>query len=132
MYHCTKQKTEFAPGFVCGTGQKTEFAPGAVCGTKQKTEFDPGVVCGNKQKTEFAPGVVCGTEQETEFAPGLVGAKALNLSVLRKGLPANIGVPASVSLPFGTFERVLAAGGSQNAAVADDLKKLQVRNRARV
>lgn len=50
----------------------------------------------------------------------------MNLSILRKGLPDSIGVPASVSLPFGTFERVLA-GSSQNAAVADELKKLQVR-----
>lgn len=49
----------------------------------------------------------------------------LNLSILRKGLPDTIGVPASVSLPFRTFERVLSAGGCQNAAVADELKKLR-------
>ncbi|KAG2496808.1 hypothetical protein HYH03_005215 [Edaphochlamys debaryana] len=63
---------------------------------------------------------------ESSFRSGLVGAKALNLHTLRQKLSAvggaDVGVPASVSLPFGTFERVLAAEG--NGATAAEVGRL--------
>lgn len=51
-----------------------------------------------------------------EFAKGLVGGKALNLRRLREHLPQWIGVPDSVSLPFGAFEAALADGANHEAA----------------
>eukprot|EP00899_Mesostigma_viride_P015827 jgi/Mesvir1/24245/Mv10949-RA.1 len=43
-----------------------------------------------------------------DMAPGLVGSKSSQLAALRRRLPAWIQVPASVALPFGTFEAVLS------------------------
>lgn len=58
------------------------------------------------------------TLQEAEFAEGLVGGKSLNLAKLRKAVPAGVEVPASVTLPFGVFERVLADPANAKAAAA--------------
>ncbi|KAF8071284.1 R1 [Scenedesmus sp. PABB004] len=60
---------------------------------------------------------------ETQFGAGVVGAKANNLAALRGVLPAWIQVPASVALPFGTFEAVLAH--APNAGAAQTLGALQ-------
>lgn len=70
-----------------------------------------------KSKTKTAPWVL----QEADFADGLVGGKALNLAALRGKLPAAVGMPSSIALPFGTFERVLAhtLSASVAARVAD-------------
>ena len=47
---------------------------------------------------------------EAAFATGLVGGKALSCASLRASLAAHgIAAPPSVALPYGTFERVLAA-----------------------
>ncbi len=43
-----------------------------------------------------------------EYSPDRVGGKAYNLKSLREVLPEWIGVPDSVSLPFGVFEKVMA------------------------
>jgi hypothetical protein len=56
-------------------------------------------------------------------AAGVVGAKANNLAKLRNKLPEWIQVPASVALPFGTFEQVLAFGANSGAAAR--LRELQ-------
>lgn len=61
--------------------------------------------------------------KESDFGPGLVGGKSGNLATLRGKLPASIAVPASVALPFGTFERVLK--GDVNAEAAAAVAKLQ-------
>ena len=61
--------------------------------------------------------------QEQNFGSGIVGAKANNLKTLRQKLPDWIKVPASIALPFGTFERVL--GHNANGGVAGRLHKLQ-------
>jgi alpha-glucan,water dikinase len=53
----------------------------------------------------------------------VVGAKANNLAKLRNKLPEWIQVPASVALPFGTFEQVLAFGANSGAAAR--LRELQ-------
>uniref|UniRef100_A0A383WLS7 Uncharacterized protein n=1 Tax=Tetradesmus obliquus TaxID=3088 RepID=A0A383WLS7_TETOB len=60
---------------------------------------------------------------EQQFGPGVVGAKANNLAKLRNKLPEWIQVPASVALPFGTFEQVLAFGANSGAAAR--LRELQ-------
>ena len=55
---------------------------------------------------------------EEEFGPGVVGGKSGNLATLRGKLPADIAVPASVALPFGTFEKVLKDDVNSEAAAA--------------
>lgn len=64
--------------------------------------------------------------RESDFGTGLVGGKSGNLATLRGKLPESIAVPASVALPFGTFERVLkdAINKEAAAAVAELQKKL--------
>jgi hypothetical protein len=54
---------------------------------------------------------------ESGFGDGLVGGKSANLATLRGRLPDWVGVPTSVALPFGTFERVLAH--DTNVSVAE-------------
>ena len=54
--------------------------------------------------------------RESEFGAGLVGGKSGNLATLRGKLPDSIAVPASVALPFGTFERVLEDDVNKEAA----------------
>jgi alpha-glucan,water dikinase len=44
---------------------------------------------------------------QDEFTPGLVGGKSNNLNGLRGRLPDWVGLPASIALPFGVFEKVL-------------------------
>ncbi len=44
---------------------------------------------------------------QDEFTPEIVGGKSNNLNGLRGRLPDGIGLPASVALPFGAFERAL-------------------------
>ena len=53
-----------------------------------------------------------------EFAEGVVGAKSRNLAGLRNKLPDWINLPASVALPFGSFDAALES----NKEVADKLK----------
>lgn len=55
---------------------------------------------------------------ETQFAAGVVGGKSGNLAKLRGQLPDDIAVPASVALPFGTFEKVLKDDVNKEAAAA--------------
>jgi alpha-glucan,water dikinase len=54
---------------------------------------------------------------EPEFTSRLVGAKGWNLAQMRRNLPDWIKVPASMALPFRTFERVLADPSNQAAAL---------------
>ena len=49
-----------------------------------------------------------------EYDAGVVGAKSRNLATLRGQIPAYIGLPPSVSIPFGVFEALLDA---ENAGV---------------
>ncbi|XWS22628.1 hypothetical protein CRYUN_Cryun29cG0052500 [Craigia yunnanensis] len=43
-----------------------------------------------------------------EFTPKMVGAKSRNISYLKGKVPSWVGIPTSVALPFGVFEKVLA------------------------
>jgi alpha-glucan,water dikinase len=51
-----------------------------------------------------------------EFNHTLVGGKSNNLKQLNGKLPKWIGIPSSVALPFGVFEKVLAAEDNREAA----------------
>jgi len=57
-----------------------------------------------------------------EFDPSLTGGKALNLVRLDGKLPAWVRRPASIAVPFGACERVIAAG--PNRAVAEQYQQL--------
>jgi alpha-glucan,water dikinase len=68
---------------------------------------------------------------EDRFAPGVVGAKAYNLAKLHKALPSWINVPASIAVPFGTYERVMSWGINHHVAervrgLQDELGRAQV------
>jgi len=54
--------------------------------------------------------------EAAEFDPSLTGGKALNLVRLDGKLPAWARRPASIAVPFGACERVLAAGPNRAAA----------------
>ncbi|GMJ09703.1 STARCH EXCESS 1 [Hibiscus trionum] len=56
-----------------------------------------------------------------EFTPEMVGAKSRNISYLKGKVPSWIGIPTSVALPFGVFEKVLADKLNQGV-----LQKLQI------
>lgn len=58
-----------------------------------------------------------------EFNEEQVGGKSLNQARLRGRLPASIRQPASVALPFGVFDQVLAL--EQNKTVAERYQALQ-------
>jgi alpha-glucan,water dikinase len=50
---------------------------------------------------------------QDQFTPPIVGGKANNLNGLRGRLPDWIHLPASIALPFGVFDKVLADGPNQ-------------------
>ncbi|KAK1301509.1 hypothetical protein QJS10_CPB12g00091 [Acorus calamus] len=52
-----------------------------------------------------------------------VGAKSRNIAYLKGKVPSWVGIPTSVALPFGVFEKVLS--DSSNQVVADKLKTLK-------
>lgn len=59
---------------------------------------------------------------ESSFQEGLCGGKSRNLATLRSKAPSGVDIPASLVLPFGTFERVLAT--PDNKQPAADLQAL--------
>ncbi|CAA6665517.1 unnamed protein product [Spirodela intermedia] len=60
-----------------------------------------------------------------EFNSDMVGAKSRNISYLRGKVPDWVGIPTSVALPFGVFEKVLE--DKSNKAVADELQILKAK-----
>ncbi|XP_043699404.1 alpha-glucan water dikinase, chloroplastic-like isoform X2 [Telopea speciosissima] len=60
-----------------------------------------------------------------EFTREMVGAKSCNIAHLEGKAPSWVGIPTSVALPFGVFEKVLLH--SSNQAVADTLETLKKR-----
>ncbi|GMI99746.1 STARCH EXCESS 1 [Hibiscus trionum] len=56
-----------------------------------------------------------------EFTPEMVGAKSRNISYLKGKVPSWVGIPTSVALPFGVFEKVLSDKLNQGV-----LEKLQI------
>ncbi|XVE92371.1 hypothetical protein REPUB_Repub01dG0091600 [Reevesia pubescens] len=60
-----------------------------------------------------------------EFTPEMVGAKSRNISYLKGKVPSWVGIPTSVALPFGVFEKVLA--DNVNKEVDEKLQILKKR-----
>ncbi|XP_043704280.1 alpha-glucan water dikinase, chloroplastic-like isoform X1 [Telopea speciosissima] len=60
-----------------------------------------------------------------EFTSEMVGAKSRNIAYLKGKVPSWVGIPTSVALPFGVFEKVLSE--SSNQAVADTLQSMKKR-----
>ncbi|KAK9117218.1 hypothetical protein Sjap_016165 [Stephania japonica] len=60
-----------------------------------------------------------------EFTNEMVGAKSRNISYLKGKVPSWVGIPTSVALPFGVFEKVLSDG--TNKAVAESIESLKKR-----
>ncbi|XP_068639129.1 alpha-glucan water dikinase, chloroplastic-like [Aristolochia californica] len=58
-----------------------------------------------------------------EFNSEMVGAKSRNISYLKGKVPSWVGIPTSVALPFGVFEKVLA--DDSNKTVATRLQQLK-------
>ncbi|KAK2977472.1 hypothetical protein RJ640_016100 [Escallonia rubra] len=56
-----------------------------------------------------------------DFTSELVGAKSRNIAYLKGKVPAWVGIPTSVALPFGVFEKVLSDALNQGVA-----KKVQL------
>lgn len=60
-----------------------------------------------------------------EFSEEMVGAKSRNIAYLKGKIPSWVGVPTSVAIPFGTFEKVLSE--ELNKEVAQNIQKLKSR-----
>ncbi|WVZ77602.1 hypothetical protein U9M48_025453 [Paspalum notatum var. saurae] len=60
-----------------------------------------------------------------EFSEEMVGAKSRNIAYLKGKVPSWVGVPTSVAIPFGTFEKVLS--DRLNKDVAQSIEKLKSR-----
>nr|CAB3503384.1 unnamed protein product [Digitaria exilis] len=60
-----------------------------------------------------------------EFSEEMVGAKSRNIAYLKGKVPSWVGVPTSVAMPFGTFEKVLSDG--LNKEVAQNIDNLKSR-----
>ncbi|KAJ4895586.1 hypothetical protein Rs2_22380 [Raphanus sativus] len=58
-----------------------------------------------------------------EFTNDLVGAKSRNIGYLKGKVPSWVGIPTSVALPFGVFEKVLSE--KTNQAVSEKLQVLK-------
>ncbi|KAA8533188.1 hypothetical protein F0562_033279 [Nyssa sinensis] len=58
-----------------------------------------------------------------EFTSEMVGAKSRNIAYLKGKVPSWVGIPTSVALPFGVFEKVLS--DNSNKEVAEKLQFLK-------
>ncbi|KAG8075969.1 hypothetical protein GUJ93_ZPchr0006g42774 [Zizania palustris] len=59
-----------------------------------------------------------------EFSEEMVGAKSRNVAYLKGKVPSWVGVPTSVAIPFGTFEKVLSDGINKQE-VAQNIEMLK-------
>ncbi|GKA58375.1 alpha-glucan water dikinase 1, chloroplastic isoform X1, partial [Tanacetum coccineum] len=57
-----------------------------------------------------------------EFTSEMVGAKSRNIAYLKGKVPSSVGIPTSVALPFGVFEKVLS--DEINQGVSEKIKIL--------
>jgi len=60
-----------------------------------------------------------------EFSEEMVGAKSRNIAYLKGKVPSSVGIPTSVAIPFGTFEKVLS--DETNKEVAENIQMLKGR-----
>ncbi|KAK4358258.1 hypothetical protein RND71_023868 [Anisodus tanguticus] len=64
----------------------------------------------------------CYAISSDEFTSEMVGAKSRNIAYLKGKVPSWVGIPTSVALPFGVFEKVLS--DEINQGVAEELQIL--------
>ncbi|VAI85789.1 unnamed protein product [Triticum turgidum subsp. durum] len=60
-----------------------------------------------------------------EFSDEMVGAKSRNIAYLKGKVPSWVGIPTSVAIPFGTFEKILS--DETNKEVAQNIQMLKGR-----
>ncbi|KAI5679233.1 hypothetical protein M9H77_10183 [Catharanthus roseus] len=98
------------------------------------SEVTEGEIAGSSDSKEVAPPPsvtlvkkkFCGRYaiSSEEFTNDMVGAKSRNIAYLKGKVPSWIGIPTSVALPFGVFEKVLSNDLNQKVAVKlEALKK---------
>lgn len=63
-----------------------------------------------------------------EFTSEMVGAKSRNISYIKGKLPTWIGIPTSVALPFGVFEKVLSEDSNKAVAGKLDILKKKLKD----
>ncbi|GAB4829230.1 hypothetical protein Ancab_018896 [Ancistrocladus abbreviatus] len=86
------------------------------------TQHDSSFPSMSLVKKKFAGRYAVSSE---EFTNEMVGAKSRNISYLKGKVPSWVGVPTSVALPFGVFEKVLEVGLNKDVAGRmKDLKKV--------
>ncbi|KAE8707264.1 Alpha-glucan water dikinase [Hibiscus syriacus] len=95
------------------------------------SEVREGVLAGSSNlKGDYGPSSITLVKKQfggkyaisaEEFTPEMVGAKSRNIAYLKGKVPHWIGIPVSVALPFGVFEKVLADKLNQGV-----LEKLQI------
>jgi alpha-glucan, water dikinase len=90
-------------------GGDVEFGEGAVQAPAPAGKAGRGPV-----RSARAPRFSRWVLTQDEFTPELVGGKSNNLNGLRGRLPDWVGLPASIALPFGVFEKVLAEAGNRD------------------
>ncbi|XP_006841018.2 alpha-glucan water dikinase, chloroplastic isoform X1 [Amborella trichopoda] len=78
--------------------------------TAKVEESSPAITIARK---EFAGRYAISSD---EFSPEMVGAKSRNISYLKGKVPSWVGLPTSVALPFGVFEKVLSEDSNKNVA----------------
>jgi alpha-glucan,water dikinase len=71
-------------------------------------------------KKEFAGKYAISSD---DFTNEMVGAKSRNIAYLKGKVPDSVGIPTSVALPFGVFEKVLS--DDLNKGVAEKIQTLQ-------
>ncbi|XP_024023864.1 alpha-glucan water dikinase, chloroplastic isoform X2 [Morus notabilis] len=62
-----------------------------------------------------------------EFTSEMVGAKSRNISYLKGKVPSWIGIPTSVALPFGVFEKVLSDDSNKEVAAKLEILKKKLK-----
>lgn len=85
-------------------------------------EDDPSAPSLTLAKKQFSGRYAISSE---EFTSEMVGAKSRNIAYLKGKVPSWVGIPTSIALPFGVFEKVLS--DNINQGVADNLQVLKKR-----
>lgn len=62
-----------------------------------------------------------------EFTSEMVGAKSRNISYLKGKVPSWVGIPTSVALPFGVFEKVLSDDSNKEVAAKLEILKKKLK-----
>ena len=130
----TEASMAHAPGHSGAPGSAATSAPGAAAGGGLFSALTGG------QKPQSLPAVKFSGNWAiplTQFLPGLVGGKSKNTKALRDrlsagALPPDVGLPASIAVPYGAFEAALDDGANKavKAALNAAVKAIDVSTQA--